>query len=84
MKHKIHLLADGLGRPLGFLLTGGERNDYTQALTLLGDLRPKAVLADKGYDMNYILDHLAEQNIEAIIPPSKRRLTQRDFNRTLY
>ena len=42
------------------------------------------MLADKGYDMNYILEHLADRGIEAVIPPSKRRLAQREFNRPLY
>jgi hypothetical protein len=47
---KIHLLADELGLPLGFVLTGGQTHDCTQALTLLSERVPEAVLADKGYD----------------------------------
>lgn len=42
---KIHLLANALGLPLGFVLTGGQTHDCTQALALLGERRPEAVLA---------------------------------------
>jgi hypothetical protein len=64
---KIHLLADALGLPLGFVLTGGQTNDCTQAIALLGDRRPEAVLADKGYDTDPILNHLSERGIAAVI-----------------
>jgi transposase len=42
------------------------------------------VLADKGYDTNPILNHLAERGIQAVIPPRSMRKVQRDFDRTLY
>ena len=38
---KIHLSVDGLGNPLRFELTAGQRHDITQA---------QALIADKGYD----------------------------------
>ena len=84
MTTKIHLLADELGLPLGFLLTGGQTHDCTQALPLLGDRKPVAVLADKGYDTDSILNHLAERGITAVIPPRSLRKVQRSFDRTLY
>jgi transposase len=81
---KIHLLADELGLPLGFLLTGGQTHDCTQAIPLLGDRRPEAVLADKGYDTDPILNHLQQRGITAVIPPRSLRKVQRSFDRTLY
>jgi hypothetical protein len=33
-----------------FLLTGGERNDITQAPALLAGFKSQYMLADKGYD----------------------------------
>nr|WP_254061756.1 IS5 family transposase [Granulicella sp. L60] len=81
---KIHLLADALGLPLSFVLTGGQTHDCTQAIALLGDRRPEAVLADKGYDTDSILSHLATRNIQAVIPPRSMRKVQRTFDRTLY
>ena len=84
MTTKIHLLANELGLPLSFILTGGQANDCTQAIPLLGNRRTEAVLADKGYDTDPILHHLAERGIEAVIPPRRMRLVQRSFNKTLY
>ena len=81
---KIHLLADELGVPRSFVLTGGQTRDCTQAIVLLGDLRPGAMLADKGYDTDPILNHLAERGIAAVIPPRSMRKVQRSFDRTLY
>jgi hypothetical protein len=55
---KIHLLADELGLPVDFLVTGGQVNDCTQAIELLGERRAEWVLADKGYDSHAIRDHI--------------------------
>uniref|UniRef100_UPI0035C95D94 transposase n=1 Tax=uncultured Sphingomonas sp. TaxID=158754 RepID=UPI0035C95D94 len=48
----MHARCDGQGCPRGFVLTGGEVSDYRAVLALL-DMpvaKPKALLADKGYD----------------------------------
>jgi hypothetical protein len=42
-----------VGTPTRFILTGGEQSDYTQAMNLLADQEADAVLADKGYDLNF-------------------------------
>jgi transposase len=59
---KHHLLVDGGGIPLAWTLTGGNRNDVTQLVELLERVppvrgragrprrRPKALIADRGYD----------------------------------
>jgi len=64
-----------MGLPLGFHPTGGQTHDCTQALTLLGNRRPDAVIADKGYDTDPILNTLAQRGIEAVIPPRSLRST---------
>ncbi|MFH8804625.1 transposase [Streptomyces sp. NPDC017936] len=58
---KHHVLTDGQGIPLAVSLTGGDRNDVTQLLPLLGEVpavsgvvgrpghRPDALLAGRGY-----------------------------------
>jgi transposase len=53
---KIHVLADALGRPLRFILTGGEAHDITTAPELLADLSAGGVIADKAYDSNALRD----------------------------
>ena len=49
---KVHMVTDGLGNPLRFLLSGGDCNDICMAQALLEpfDLTGKLILADKGYD----------------------------------
>jgi transposase len=81
---KIHLLADESGLPVDFLLTGGQVHDCTQALPLLANRKPKAVIADKGYDTEAILQHLSQSAIQAVIPPRSNRIVQRSFNKILY
>src|SRR3989304_9191680 len=47
---KVHVTVDALGNPLRFILTGGQRNDITQADSLLGDCLCEYVIADRAYD----------------------------------
>lgn len=75
---------EGLGLLARFHLTGGEAGDSPEALPLLGDLRPESLAADKAYDTDAILEHLADQGIQAVIPPRSHRIVQRDFDRHLY
>ena len=52
MTTKVHAVTDGLGNPLRFLLSSGNRNDICMAQALLEpfDLSGRLILADKGYD----------------------------------
>ena len=54
---------------LKFILTGREINDCTQAEALLENVQTQAVLANKGYDNDKILE-LIEQDLQAtaVIP----------------
>lgn len=84
MSTKIHALVEGLGLLARFHLTGGEAGDSPEALPLLGTLRPEALHADKAYDTDAILEHLANNRIEAVIPPRRHRRIQRPFDRERY
>ena len=85
MTTKIHLLANELGLPLGFLITGGQISDYTPAVELLGQRKAEAVIADKGYDSDKIVAHVEEKmQAQAVIPPRSNRKQQRDYDRSLY
>ena len=75
---------EGLGSLARFRLTGGQAGDSPQALPLLADLQPNSLSADKAYDTNAILEHLADNDIQAVIPPCSRRVVQRSFDRQLY
>lgn len=75
---KIHATVDALGNPLRLLLTGGQRGDATQAIALLEGFDFAGVMADRGYDADDILDFIARNDAEAVIPAKKNRIVQRD------
>ena len=65
----------GQGRPFAFFLTGGEVSDY-RAVTALLDMpvpKPKALLADKGYDGDAVREDLLWHGLCPIIPPKTNR-----------
>jgi transposase len=70
---KIHTLADALGRPLRFVLTGGEAHDITMAPELLAGLSSDGVIADKAYDSNALRNLIAEAGAQAVIPSTRSR-----------
>ena len=83
---KLHCLADALGRPLAFHLTGGEAADCKayDALIVLPERTPEALLADKGYDADAIRADLTKRNIESVIPGRSNRRVKIEHDRTLY
>jgi transposase len=79
---KIHLVCDGKGNPLGAVISAGQRNDsvYFQKALESASIpqkrgrprtKPKAVIADKGYDFRTVRTYLRKRNIEAVIPLKK-------------
>lgn len=66
------------------ILTGGQANDITQAAALLQGLKPHAVLADKAYDADELVNSIETMNAKAVIPPRSSRKVQRSFDRSQY
>ena len=81
---KIHLATDALGNALRFILTGGERNDITQAEALVKDFVAGYVIADKGYDSGTFILHLAGCDAEVVIPSRANHKVQREIDTHLY
>ena len=52
-----------MGNPVGVDLTPGPWADSPQALPILSGLHPLAVVADKAYDTNAIIQTLTNQKI---------------------
>lgn len=67
-----------------FILTGGQAADCKQALALLDGLKAEAVLADKGYDADYIVETVNGMNALVVIPPKSNRKVLRDYDADLY
>jgi transposase len=81
---KIHAVVDALGNPVRWLLSGGEVADITQAKPLLDGLKADAVLADKGYDADALIDSIQASGAMAVIPPKRNGVVQRSYDRHLY
>jgi putative transposase len=81
---KIHILVDALGNPVEFILTGGQEADVTQAEPLMRGHEANAVIADKAYDSNAIVDAAKRQGAEAVIPSKKNRKVPREYDKHLY
>lgn len=81
---KIHILVEGLGLPLKFILTPGQRNDITQAKVLCADLSNTTVNADKAYDADDLMDTLTAQNCTPNIPSKNNRKEPREHDEHTY
>ncbi len=81
---KIHIAVDALGNPLRLLLTAGQRHDSVQASALIDGFAPQALIADKGYDSDQLIESVTAKGIVAVIPPKKNRLVEREYDRHLY
>ena len=81
---KLHIAVDGLGNPVEFLLTGGQEADINQGPALIEDHDTKAVIADKGYDGDDFVATIEARGAEAVIPPKKNRIFQREYDKHTY
>ncbi len=80
----MHAAADALGNPLRFTLTPGHRHDVTQAGALLEGYAAGAVVADRGYDADWLVERIAAAGGEAVIPPKRGRVAPRAYDQNLY
>lgn len=69
---------------MDFIVTAGQIHDCTQAVELLGERKAAWVLADKGYDSQAILDHIATMGAVAVVPSKSNRKQQRTHDKELY
>ena len=75
---------DSLGNPLEVHLSPGQDADCTHAETLLSDHQPEAVLADKGYDTNKLVETIESRGAKVVIPSKANRLEQREYDEVVY
>ncbi len=56
----------------------------TQGEALIGERSPGAVIADRGYDSDALVEAIESRGAEAVIPPKKNRVKQRAYDKHLY
>lgn len=83
---KIHMACDALGYPLGFILTGANTSDFTQAMPLLKTyIKENAyVIMDKGYDSDNIRAFVNQEGGIAVIALKSNRIVKYQFDEHLY
>ena len=65
-------------------LTPGQAADITQAVPLLDQVEPEALLGDKAYDADSLIETLDERSITPVIPPKANRREPRKTDFALY
>jgi transposase len=81
---KIHALVDALGNPANLMLTAGQTHDLACAQDLIESADPGALIGDKAYDADPLIDTLAQRAITPVIPPKANRKIKRDCDFALY
>jgi transposase len=67
------------------VVTPGQVGDHEQAEALIEGRAGDAVIADKGYDADRVIDLIERQGSQAIIPPRRHRCAKpRTFDAALY
>jgi transposase len=82
---KIHAVVDANGLPVQLGLTPGEAHDNRLCAVLLTGLQPQTMLlADRGYDADWIRALVTKQGAWANIPPKRNRKEPICFSPYLY
>ena len=61
--------------PINFIIMGGSRSGYKEAIHLIKNINAKLVFADHTYDTNEILSYINKQNIKLVIPQKRIAFT---------
>ena len=81
---KIHAAGDALGLPVRLIGTPGQRHDIAFAHDLVEDIEAEALLADKGYDANHLVEKIEKRGTQIVIPAKQNRKIQRVYDTDLY
>jgi transposase len=75
---------DANGNPVRIFVTAGTTADCTLGEDLIEGINAKALLADRGYDVNKIIEKAQSMGMEVVIPLEKNRIEQRDYDKDFY
>lgn len=73
-------LVDALGNVARFLPLPGQAHDMKGVAPLIRDVSFGALLADKAFDANWLLEELDDRGATAVIPPKSNRIVQREYD----
>ena len=74
----------GLGCPVRFRLTAGQRGDAPQAGPLIEGLAAEVVMADAAYDADHVRQAIADKGALAVIPNNPSRALKHPVDKHLY
>lgn len=74
----------GLGCPVRFHLTAGQRGDCPQAFPLIEGLPAEVVMADAAYDADPLRKIIADKGALAVIPNNPSRARKYPLDKHLY
>lgn len=83
---KIHAAVDALGNPVHVHLSGGEAADCKN-FDKIADALPatvQAIVCDKGYDTNAVVERIEQQQAAVVIPAKSNRKEERKIDENLY
>ena len=70
--------------PVRIFVTAGTVADCTYGEKLVEGIEAAAFLADRGYDVNKLIEVAKAAGMEIVIPPKKNRIEQREYDKYLY
>lgn len=77
-------MVDALGNLVRFTLLPGQAHDMKGVAPLIEGVEFDALLADKAFDANWLLEELDGRGAAAVIPPKSNRNHQRDYDEAAY
>src|SRR6516225_1525042 len=81
---KIHMVVRGLGCPVRFTLTAGQKGDAPQAAALIEGLPAEVIIADTAYDADHLRKDIAAKKALAVIPNNPSRALKYPLDKHLY
>ena len=84
MTTKILALTDALGNLVKFILMPGQRHDITGVKELIADVRFDALLADKAFDANWLIEELNRRGAQVVISQMPRRRSPLEIDPEVY
>ncbi|MDR2150563.1 MAG: transposase, partial [Spirochaetaceae bacterium] len=80
---KVHLAIDKKGKPVRIIVSAGQEADCTYAPPLMAGLSVKVLIADRGYDVNQVIDTACAGGIKVVIPSKRSRKVVRTYDTEL-